>query len=107
LARQLRHRPTDAERKLWQALRGRQISGEKFRRQYPIGPYVADFCCTKLRLIVELDGSQHMDQIVKDEARTMYLIAHGYRVMRFWDNDVLTNLEGVLERIAGATAHSP
>jgi very-short-patch-repair endonuclease len=56
---------------------------------------------------VELDGSQHMDQIVKDEARTMYLIAHGYRVMRFWDNDVLTYLEGVLERLAGATAHSP
>ncbi len=88
---------TDAERKLWSALRDRQIDGLKFRRQHPIGPYVLDFLCEERRLAVELDGGQHTAE--KDAARTAWLADHGVRVIRFWNNDVLTNLPGVVEMI--------
>ncbi len=97
LARRLRVAMTDAERKLWSALRDRQIDGLKFRRQHPIGPYVLDFLCEERRLAVELDGGQHTAE--KDAARTAWLADHGVRVIRFWNNDVLTNLPGVVEMI--------
>jgi very-short-patch-repair endonuclease len=101
-ARQLRREQTDAEKKLWAALRARQLHGYKFRRQFVIGAVIADFCCFEYRLVVELDGGQHADKTVADQRRSAFLRAHGYRVLRFWDNEVLENLNGVLEKIAGA-----
>jgi len=98
IARTLRRDATDAERKLWFHLRNRQADRTKFRRQVPIGRYVVDFCCLHAKLIVELDGSQHADN-VSDEERTRYLATHGFRVLRFWNNDVNDNLEGVIETI--------
>lgn len=98
-ARKLRSDVTDAEKKLWAQLRGRQLCGAKFRRQHPIGPFIADFCSVERRLIVELDGGQHAEHVTSDNARTQFLESHGYRVLRFWNHDVLTNLAGVLERI--------
>jgi very-short-patch-repair endonuclease len=97
-ARQLRRHETDAERKLWMRLRARQLAGAKFRRQQPPGPFVGDFCCLDRKLVVELDGSQH--SAGTDQARTAYLEGYGYTVLRFWDNEVLQNIESVLERIA-------
>src|SRR3546814_4018321 len=84
-SRRLRRDMTDAEQKLWQQLRGGQLDGLKFRRQHPIPPYIADFCCVSEKLIVELDGSQHDDHV--DAARSRYLEAQGWRILRFWDND--------------------
>ena len=103
-ARELRQDMTDAEQKLWHHLRNRQLSGHKFRRQHDIDHYIADFACTEALLIVELDGGQHADQADYDERRTQHLQARGYRVLRFWNNDVLTNLEGVLTVILGSLA---
>jgi very-short-patch-repair endonuclease len=88
---------TDAERKLWQHLRGSQLDNFKFRRQHPIPPYIADFCCVEEKLIVELDGSQHNQD--KDAARTRFLVSRGWRVIRFWDNEALVQTEGVVEAI--------
>ncbi|MGI8561589.1 MAG: endonuclease domain-containing protein [Luteimonas sp.] len=88
---------TDAERKLWQRLRGGQLDGLKFRRQHPIPPYIADFCCIEKRLIVELDGSQH--SLAVDAARTRHLEKQGWRILRFWDNDALLQTEVVLDAI--------
>ncbi|HUO05205.1 MAG TPA: endonuclease domain-containing protein [Candidatus Binataceae bacterium] len=101
-ARALRAASTDAERKLWANLRGRQLKGAKFRRQHPIPPYIADFFCLEARLIVELDGSQHGEEAAQqaDQRRTAHLEGQDYRVLRFWNDEVLDNLEGVLERIA-------
>jgi very-short-patch-repair endonuclease len=99
-ARQLRRDQTDAEQALWGRLRDRQICDAKFRRQHPIGPFVADFCCPQQKLIVELDGGQHAEAIAEDEKRSLFLEAQGYRVVRFWNHEVLTNTDGVLERIA-------
>src|SRR5215470_16920470 len=99
-ARQLRRDQTDAEQFLWSRLRSRQVCRAKFRRQHPVGPFITDFCCPEGKVIVELDGGQHADQTSTDQKRSRLLEAHGYRVLRFWDNDVLMNLEGVLERIA-------
>ena len=98
-ARRLRRGQTNAESKLWRCLRNRQLDGAKFRRQTPIGRYVVDFFCEEESLIVELDGGQHAIEIEADQARTYWLETHGYRVIRFWNNEVLENLEGVLERI--------
>ena len=103
-ARELRQDMTDAEQKLWHHLRNRQLSGHKFRRQHDIDHYIADFACTEALLIVELDGGQHADQADYDERRTQHLQARGYRVLRFWNNDVLTNIEGVLTVILGSLA---
>ena len=103
-ARNLRTGQTDAEQKLWHHLRNRHLQGWKFRRQHEIDRYIADFACPDAGLIVELDGSQHGEQLAYDEARTRKLGAMGYRVLRFWDNDVLTNLDGVLEVILEALA---
>ncbi len=105
-ARPLRRAMTDAERKLWHALRNRQLASHKFRRQTTIGPYVADFACIAALLVVELDGGQHA-QSATDAARTAYLEAHGWRVLRFWNHDVLANLAGVLETITVALGLGP
>ena len=98
-ARTLRKHQSDAEKQLWQKLRNRQLFNLKFRRQCPIEPYIADFACLEMKLIIELDGSQHNQQIDYDQQRTEFLQKHGYRVLRYWNNEVLNNLEGVIEHI--------
>ena len=103
-ARTLRRESTDAERKLWLQLRAGRFDGFKFRRQYPIPPYIADFCCVEKRLVIELDGSQHSQE--GEAARTAHLAAQGFHVLRFWDNDVLIRTDSVLEAIWNAT-HAP
>ena len=105
-AKELRHRPTDAELLLWKRLRNRNIDDAKFRRQQPIGPYVVDFACMERRLVVEVDGGQHADQVERDEARTAYLKSKGYRVLRYWNNEVLGQTESVLEAIHVALAQA-
>ena len=99
-AARLRRDMTDAERKLWFAVRDRRLGGLKFRRQVTLGPFIVDFLCVEARLIVELDGGQHGEEV--DGRRTAYLEAQGYRVMRFWNNDVIESFEGVLEAILRA-----
>jgi very-short-patch-repair endonuclease len=96
-ARSLRAAATAAERRLWQRLRNRQLKGAKFRRQHQIGPYIADLFCLRARLVIELDGGQHDEQTQReaDERRTEYLQAQGYTVLRFWNNEVLQNVDGV------------
>ena len=98
-ARVLRMQQADAERRLWYLLRGHRFLGLKFRRQVPMGAYIADFVCHERRLIVELDGGQHSEQIDYDTARTAWLGEQGYRVLRFWNHDVLQREEAVLEQI--------
>ncbi|HWI87308.1 MAG TPA: DUF559 domain-containing protein [Sphingomonas sp.] len=102
--RRMRRVPTEAERTLWNALRGRRLDGHKFRRQVWIGAYIADFVCNEARLIVEVDGSQHGDAVDYDTRRDASLAEAGYRTLRFWNNDVTGNLEGVLESISTACA---
>jgi len=89
LARGLRSNPTDAEQRLWNRLRQRQLAGARFRRQQPIGPYVVDFVCQELRLVIEVDGGQHVENAAADDERTHWLEREGYRVVRFWNHDVL------------------
>jgi very-short-patch-repair endonuclease len=98
-ARALRAQSTDAERRLWHYLRRRHLRGARFRRQVPIGPFITDFACLARRLIVEVDGGQHQLERMADKRRDEYLQRHGFRVLRFWNNDVLLRTEGVLERI--------
>ena len=107
LARKLRLNPTDAERRLWRALSRRQVAGVRFNRQVPVGPYIADFAARSEKLIVEVDGGQHDERAAYDEARTRYLEAQGWRVICFWNNDVLRNLEGVVHTIERALADRP
>jgi len=90
---------TDAELKIWSMLRRGQFDGHHFHKQVPIGPYVADFACLKKRLVVEIDGGQHAVNTEPDKTRTEWLEAHGYRVLRFWNNEILTNPDGVLARL--------
>ncbi|MGC9954639.1 MAG: endonuclease domain-containing protein [Rhizomicrobium sp.] len=101
-ARQLRRDQTDVERKLWFALRDRRFHGFKFRRQQPIGPYVADFICFEAKLVIELDGGQHglAENEAADRARTKRLEADGFRVLRFWNNELNDNFDGVLDSIS-------
>jgi very-short-patch-repair endonuclease len=99
-ARQLRQKPTDAELRLWKHLRAKQLDGLRFRRQHPIGTYIVDFFCAEAKLIIEVDGGQHAAPESRDDIRTAWLESRGYRVLRFWNNDVLTNTEGVLTAIA-------
>jgi very-short-patch-repair endonuclease len=101
-AKALRVEQPDAERVLWQRLRGRQLTGAKFRRQHPIGPYIADFACLECGLVFELDGGQHADTIEYDQRRADFISQHGFRVIRFWNNDVLSKTEAVLEAILNA-----
>ena len=106
LAKALRHRMTDTERRLWTHLRAHRLAGDKFKRQQPIGPYIVDFVCFGARLVIEVDGGQHLGSDA-DRIRDAWLEEQGYRVLRFWDNEVLTNLPAVLERIAGFLSPSP
>lgn len=101
LRQKLRNNVTDAERKLWQVLRKNQILGYKFTRQYGVGKYVLDFYCSAVRLGIELDGSQHMEveKVKYDLERTQFLNAQNIKVLRFYDNDVFNNLEGIVEKI--------
>ena len=98
-ARALRARSTDCEHKLWRHLRNRGLGGHKFRRQFPIAGYIVDFVCLERRLVVELDGGQHGEQAEYDRHRTEILHKNGYRVIRFWDNDVLERRDDVLSEI--------
>lgn len=98
-AQNLRKNMTLAEQHLWYFLRKKQLNGIKFRRQQTIGSYIADFVSMEHKLIIELDGGQHAEQIVYDNARTEFLNSQGYRVVRFWNNEVLQNTEAVLEQI--------
>jgi len=95
----LRNAPTDAEHRLWQRLRGRQLDSCKFRRQHPFGDYILDFVCLECRVVVELDGSQHTESKDYDAARDRFLEHAGFVVLRFWNNDVFGNAEGVLDVI--------
>ncbi len=105
-ARKMRAAPTEAEKRLWWHLRHRMKSGH-FRRQVLIAGHIADFACHRAKLIVEVDGGQHPAQTQADIARTCHLEAHGYRVLRFWNNDVLANTDGVLLEIQRALTMTP
>lgn len=104
-AKQLRQRMTDAERKLWYHLRAGRLYGWKFRRQHPIPPFIADFCCVEHCLVIEVDGSQHGG--IDDHDRTAQLEKQGWRVLRFWNHDVLLKVEQVLEAIVAFVASHP
>jgi very-short-patch-repair endonuclease len=106
LARTLRRDSTDVERRLWRALRESSLPW-KFRRQHPIGRRIADFACPARKLAIELDGGQHAEQHEVDAARSAEIAAHGYRVIRFWNNDVSEKLDGVLQRIRAALESPP
>ena len=108
-ARSMRREMTEAELRLWSQIRDQRLDGLKFRRQVPIGPYIADFFCPARRLIVEIDGSQHFedDVLAADLRRTQWLGSEGYRVLRFTNRDVLSNLEGVCRIIVEAAAPDP
>jgi very-short-patch-repair endonuclease len=102
-ARQFRKLPTVIEDRLWYHLRRRQLGGHRFRRQHPIGPYIVDFVCLERHLVVEVDGGQHAEQQRgHDLARDAWLCRHGYRVLRFWNVDVVENTEGVLDSLLDA-----
>ena len=101
-ARSLRRQASEAEQVLWRHLRGRRLKGYKFRRQVVIEPYIVDFVCLDAKLIIEADGGQHADQASYDARRTARLEAKGYRVMRFWNNEILGDIHSVLEQIYSA-----
>jgi very-short-patch-repair endonuclease len=107
IARKLRAEMTDAEKKLWSLLRRKQLAGFRFRRQVPLGPFIADFACHSARMIVEVDGGQHGMRTDQDERRTKWLQQFGWRVLRFWNADVLRESENVLEMIRLALIESP
>ena len=101
-ARALRRNMTDAERLLWRSLRDRQIGGWKFRRQHPIRPFIVDFVCVERKLIIEVDGGQHASEVQEDASRSSCLRKKGYRILRFWNNQVLKETEAVLDMIIAA-----
>jgi very-short-patch-repair endonuclease len=100
--KELHRNMSPAETKLWQHLRAHRMGGIHFRNQHAIGNYIVDFCTPRKKLIIELDGSQHLDQKEYDDERTKYLESRGYRVLRFWNNDVLSNIDDVLRVIWNA-----
>jgi very-short-patch-repair endonuclease len=106
-ARALRKNLTEAEQRLWRKLKQRQLAGVKFRRQQPIGRFIVDFVCFEKSIIVEVDGGQHGEQVSYDAERTRWLEAQGYRVLRFWNNEVLGQTEAVLEAILAALSDPP
>lgn len=106
LARALRRRSTDAERIMWRLLRDRQLDGVKFRRQVPIGPFIADFACIEHQLVIEVDGGQHAES-ASDAKRDRFFADRGWRIVRFWNIDVMKNKEGVFESIQQAIALTP
>ena len=99
---QLRKEPTASEAKLWAFLRGNKLNGVNFRRQHAIGKYIVDFCSLKKKLVIELDGSQHLEQEKYDQERTLYLESQGYMVIRFWNDQVMNDMEGVIKTIINA-----
>jgi very-short-patch-repair endonuclease len=105
-ARQLRREPTEAEKSLWHALRDRRLAGRRFRRQHPVPPCIVDFACPAARLVVEVDGGQHAGSR-GDARRDAFLIGQGWKVLRFWNNDVLGNLPAVLDRIVASLEGPP
>ena len=107
IARNLRRRQTDTERLLWSRLRNRQLAGYKFRRQHPIGRFVVDLVCLDVKLIVEVDGGQHAERHEEDQQRTAFMQQAGFRVLRFWNNDVLNNTEAVLDAIRNELVKGP
>ena len=106
-ARQLRRSWTDAELRLWQLLRNRSVGSHKFRRQHPVGPYFVDLVCLERKLVIEVDGGQHVKRAAQDEKRTAYLKSMGFRVLRFWNNDVLTQTDSVMQVIFDALGGCP
>jgi very-short-patch-repair endonuclease len=98
-ARELRNNATESERRLWGRLQRRQLGGFKFRRQRPVGPYICDFVCLEASMVIELDGSQHVAQALYDANRDGFLRSNGFRVLRFWNGDVLSQLDTVVETI--------
>lgn len=98
-AKSLRRNLTDAEQKLWYNLRAHRFMGLKFKRQKPVGCYVVDFVCIEKKLVIELDGGQHADSLKYDGERDAWLHSQGYTVLRFWNNELINEIEGVLERI--------
>lgn len=106
-ARTLRGNLTEAERTLWKELRAHRFQDFKFRRQQPLGGYIVDFICFEKNLIIELDGGQHAEVADYDRTRDAWLYERGYQVLRFWNNEVTGNLEGVLERVLMACGHLP
>jgi very-short-patch-repair endonuclease len=106
IAKTLRNRPTDTEKVLWRYLRAKQMEGHKFRRQEPIGKYIVDFVCHEKQIVIEVDGGQHL--IDRDTERDKWLNEQGYKVLGFWNNEVLTNIEEVLEVIReNCLSHPP
>ena len=97
-SKRLRENQTEAERIFWNAVRQKRLDGYRFRRQYPVGPYFADFACVERKLLVEIDGGQHCEN-KKDEIRTACLEKDGFTVLRFWNNDILENIDGVLQTL--------
>ena len=106
-AKAMRHQPTNAEAIIWTALRGARLQGCKFKRQQPIGVYIVDFVCFEHTLIIEIDGGQHGDEVSKDQARSDWLQSQGFRVMRFWNNEVIERKDDVLESIIRALREYP
>ena len=106
-SRELRRNPTDAEKHLWLKLRNRQLGGVRFNSQVPIGPFICDFVARTPKLIIELDGGQHAVRTGEDERRTRFLASRGYRTLRFWNNEVLNNMDGVLLVIVEALKNRP
>jgi very-short-patch-repair endonuclease len=107
LARELRNNPTDAERLLWNQLRLWQLDGHKFRRQQPLGPYIVDFVCLEKRVVVEVDGGQHAQDASLDAKRDRWLRDEGFVVLRFWNNDVLKNIDSVKEEVYKTLQSTP
>lgn len=106
-ARRLRANQTEAEQRLWYHLRAHRFMGLKFKRQKPIGPYIVDFVCLEHGLVIEVDGGQHASRCAYDKTRDAWLREHGYHVMRFWNHEVMQQLDAVLERIRVATTYPP
>jgi len=106
-AKTLRRKQTEAEQRLWYHLRAHRFLGLKFKRQKPMGRYIVDFVCLEQRLIIELDGGQHSEQLHYDQDRDAWLRSQGYTVLRFWNNDVMQQLEGVLEQIRCTLSPDP
>ncbi len=106
-AKTLRRTQTDAEQKLWYHSRAHRFMGRKFKRQKPIGRYIVDFICIEDKLIIELDGGQHAENVEYDHERDSWLRSKGYTVLRFWNNELMNEMEGVMERIRMALSHEP
>jgi very-short-patch-repair endonuclease len=106
-ARELRNNPTEAEKALWHQLNARKISGVRFNRQVPIGPFICDFVSRSLKLVIEVDGGQHDWNVEDDRRRTEFLESQGYKVIRFWNNDVIERIEGVVREIERVISDMP